>query len=141
MKWKGPFTIDELLDGSVGSSLPELPESGGVYLISERIWDKAPTQACIPLYVGSNTGKSSRFRTRVGDLIADMFGFFGADTGHHSGGQTVYDYCRKRQMSPKRLYIGWVEECGCVRCVENEIYNQLKPSLNKNRPTRCTKHQ
>ena len=140
MKWIGPYTIDELLDSFLKPSHPRPSEDKGVYLVSENPWNGEPTCDCIPLYVGSNTGMSKRFRTRIGDLIADMFGFFGTETGHHSGGQTLYDYCKKNRLNPKKLYIGWVENCSCVRCAENEVYAQLKPSLNKNRPTRCKEH-
>lgn len=140
LKWVGPYTIDELLDSFLKSSYPRPPEVNGVYLISKNRWDEQPTSKCIPLYVGSNTGRSKRFRTRIGDLIADMFGFFGDETGHHSGGETIYDYCKKEQLNPKKLYIAWVENCGCVRCVENKVYDELGPSLNKNRPTQCKEH-
>jgi hypothetical protein len=142
MKWIGPYTIDELLDSFLMPSHPRPPEVNGVYLISQSTWNGQPTNDCTPLYVGSNTGVSRRFRTRIGDLIADAFGFFGNETGHHSGGQTLHAYCRKNQLNPKKLYIGWAEECKCVRCAENKLYDQFKPSLlNKNRPSQCKKHQ
>ncbi len=140
MEWIGPYTIDELLDSVLDPS-HRPPESDGVYLISEKSWTGQPTSVCDPLYVGSNTGKSKRFRTRIGDLIADMFGFFGSETGHHSGGESLHKHCRSKQLNPKQLHIAWLENCSCVRCVENEIYDQLEPSLNKNRPTRCKEHQ
>jgi len=140
MEWIGPYTINELLDSFLNRSHPRPPEVDGVYMISKKPWVGQPTSNCVPLYVGSNTGKSKRFRTRIGDLIADMFGFFGTETGHHSGGQTLHEYCVKEQLNPKRLYIAWVKNCGCVRCIENKIYNQLQPSLNKNQPTGCKKH-
>lgn len=141
MRWTGPITIDELLDSILKSSPIRPPESKGVYLISQNAWNSEPTDECIPLYVGSNTGKSKRFRTRIGDLIADMFGFFGDKTGHHSGGQTLYHYCRENQLNPQKLYIGRAEECYCVRFVENKLYDRFKPLLNKKRPSRCTKHR
>jgi len=140
MKWIGSYTIDELLDSFLKPSHPQPPEDKGVYLISENPWNGKPTRDCIPLYVGSNTGKSKRFRTRIGDLIADMFGFFGTETGHHSGGQTLHGYCKRNRLNPKKLYIGWMENCSCVRCAENQAYDQLKPSLNRNRPTQCKEH-
>ncbi len=140
MEWIGPYSIDELLDSFLKPSFPIPPETNGVYLISKNTWNIQPTSDCIPLYVGSNTGKSKRFRTRIGDLIADMFAFFGDDTGHHSGGQSLHNYCKRSHTNPKNLYIGWAEKCRCVRCVENKIYDQLKPRLNKNRPTRCKEH-
>jgi len=141
MKWIGPYTIDELLDSCLAPSHPRPPESNGVYLISQNSWSGQPTQDCVPLYVGSNTGKSERFRTRIGDLIADMFGFFGDETGHHSGGQSLHRYCTENQLNPKKLYIGWVEKCACSRCTENKLYDQLHPLKNKSRPPRCKVHK
>lgn len=140
MKWIGPYTIDKLLDSCLKPHHPRPPETNGVYLISRKLWNGKPTSNSIPLYVGSNTGKSKRFRTRIGDLIADMFGFFGTETTHHSGGQTLHEYCLKKRLNPKSLYIAWVEDCTCVRCSENLAYDRLEPSLNKKRPNRCKDH-
>jgi hypothetical protein len=140
MKWIGPYTINELLDSCLDASHFLPPEANGVYLISKKRWIGQPTSDCVPLYVGSNTGRSRRFRTRIGDMIADMFGFFGTETGHHSGGKKLYKYCKKEPLNPKKLYIAWVENCRCVRCIENKVYDQLRPSQNKNRPTKCKEH-
>jgi hypothetical protein len=140
MQWIGSYSIDILLDSFLISSHPKPPESNGVYLISLKPWNNQPTKECVPLYVGSNTGRSPRFRTRIGDLIADMFGFFGSETGHHSGGQSLNNYCKEHKLNPKNLYIGWVKKCGCLRCAENSIYNHLNPLLNKNRPSKCREH-
>jgi hypothetical protein len=141
MKWMGPYTIDQLLDSISTTSRPRPPEADGVYLISQKAWTGRPSIDCIPLYVGSNTGQSKRFRTRIGDLIADTFGFFGTETGHHSGGQTLHRHCKKNALSPKDLYIAWREGCGCVRCMENRLYDELRPRLNRNRPARCKQHR
>lgn len=141
MNWVGPYSIDELLDSVLSLSHPRPPEENEVYLISEKAWSEQPTQACIPLYVGSNTGNSRRFRTRIGDLLADLFGFFGDDTGHHSGGISLHYYCLEKRLSPKNLYIGWTTNCTCMRCAENEVFDQLKPGLNKKRPARCNAHK
>lgn len=140
MKWTGPYTIDELLDSCMVPNHPRPPESDGVYLISEASWAGHPTPNCHPLYVGSNTGKSRRFRTRVGDLIADLFGFFGKTTSHHSGGKSLHVYCQRHGIHPKMLYIGWVEKCSCMRCTETAIYGEFRPILNRNKPSRCKKH-
>jgi len=144
MRWTGPHTIEELLENSLDPSFPRPPEAKGVYVLSEKPWRGKPrrqqTKACNPLYVGGNTGKSARFRTRIGDLIADVFGFFGNETGHHSGGRSLHEWCRREKVNPGRLYIGWAEDCNCVRCAENELYDLLRPSRNKNRPYRCKDH-
>jgi len=113
MKWTGPYTVDQLLDSFLAVSHPRPPEGKSVYLVSKDPWTNRPATDCSPLYAGSNTGRSMRFRTRVGALIADMFGFFGTETGHHSGGQTLHRYCKDKRVNPKELYIGWVKGCGC----------------------------
>ncbi len=141
MKWIGPFTIDKLLDGMLNKTIPKPPESQSVYLISLKPWVTEPTPASDPLYVGSNTGKSKRFRTRVGDLIADAFGFYSEETGHHSGGQSINAFCRKNNLNPKNLFIGWAEQSKCVRCEESNLFESLAPSLNKNRPSVCRIHE
>jgi len=140
MKWIGPYKTDELLDGMMTDSHPKPPPANSVYVISQRSWQDAPTFECIPLYVGSNTSTSQRFRTRVGDLIADMFGFFTTETGHHSGGQSLHQFCKEHGVNPRNLYIGWVQHCECPRCLENKVYNGLKPRLNRNKPAKCKKH-
>ena len=139
MRWVGPLTIESLLDECLVKPVWP-PESGGVYLVSRGNWNVRPNEECFPLYVGSNTGKAPRFRTRVGDLVADMFGFFGS-TGHSSGGRSLHAYCCEEQVNPKRLYIGWADNCSCLRCAENYIYDWLDPKLNKNRPPRCQNHR
>jgi hypothetical protein len=91
--WSKPCTIDKLLytfckshkrkNTSKDVWMPNeewISNGKSVYLISRKNnWWKRPndkpTKECEPLYVGSTTGKSKRFRTRIGDLIADMFGF------------------------------------------------------------------
>lgn len=135
-RWAGPFTIDELLDRCAGDWRLAPPQEGGVYLVSQRPWAGQPSPECQPLYVGSNTGKKPRFRTRIGDLVADLFGFYCASTGHHSGGQSLHRWCREYGVSPRDLYIGWVR-AACVKCEENRVYDRLKPCLNKRRPARC----
>jgi hypothetical protein len=140
MNWKGPYTINRLLGSLLEPPNLRPPEAHGVYLISQKSWENQPAKDCIPLYVGSNTGTTERFRIRIGDLIADMFGFFGSEKGHHSGGRSLHNYCRGKHMNPKKLYIAWTSDFPCERCSENAVYDRLKPSLNKKRPARCKRH-
>jgi len=116
-------------------------EDAGIYVVTQRQWFDEPTQDAVVLYVGGNTGRSKRFRTRIGDLIADMLGFFGDETGHHSGGQSLWDWCHRQQVKPLDLYIGWDTEVGCKRCAEKKAYEDLRPLLNKKRPSRCPEHE
>ena len=139
-RWLGPFTIDSLLDQSLNDEFPKPPDSHSVYLISEIPWEKRPSPKCSPLYVGSTTGKSPRFRTRMGDVIIDMFGFFQDETGHSSGGISLHRYCKANRLNPKSLYIGWLAKCGCMRCAEYYFWDFLEPQLNKKAPPRCPEH-
>ena len=144
--WYGPFKVNYLLKNCFDEKCRP-PLGNGVYLVSKKRWQEQPTRKCQPLYVGSNTGSGERFRTRIGDLIADMFGFFTPKTGHHqghrpghsSGGQSLYKDCRKENVNPGKLYIGWLHPCGCALCEEARLYHELKPLLNKRVP-RCPRH-
>jgi hypothetical protein len=142
MIWIGPYKIGQLLDSLLVPQNLSPPEDHSVYLISLNSWENQPTRDCIPLYVGTNTGESKRFRTRIGELIAHMFGFYGSTrkSRHHSGGIALHKHCKENQVNPKKLYIAWLKNCRCVRCKENEAYNTLEPLLNKNRPARCKIH-
>jgi len=140
-RWVGPFKFSEVLERSIDLSFPKPPESESAYVVTLKAWKRAPSRESVPLYVGGNTGLSKRFRTRVGDLVADMFGFFGSETGHHSGGQSVHAYCERNRVSPLNLFIGWVEGCECHRCLEIELCRSLRPSLNRSAPSRCSRHE
>lgn len=61
MKWIGPIVIGDLLEGCLDASSPKPPEKDGVYLSSEKAWNGEPNPGCVPLYVGSNTGRSRGF--------------------------------------------------------------------------------
>lgn len=139
-KWVGPFKVQDLLTHCIDDTLPLPPEARSVYLVSQHPWHTKPSQDCGLLYVGSNTGRSARFRTRVGDLLIDSFGFFGGETGHSSGGQSLHQWCRKNHVNPLELHLAWVQQCHCHRCLEIELVNDLSPVLNKIKPSRCSTH-
>ena len=139
-RWVGPFEMHQLLGDVVTKDLPHPPEKGSAYVVTQRKWSGHPTKEAIPLYVGGNSGKSARFRTRVGDLIADTFGFYGGGTGHHSGGKSIHEWCQSTHFDPLRLNLAWVERCACHRCLEIELFHLLSPRLNRMRPTRCPVH-
>jgi len=141
-KWIGPIKVIDLLSNCLDNQQDWPPDDNGVYLISTSGWKNKPTVKCYPLYVGGNTGNTPRFVTRIGDLIADMFGFFNDDGthGHHSGGQDIYNYCSVNNINPKNLWIGWQIECRCKRCAEIQAYNELRPELNRRRPSNCMIH-
>ena len=140
MSWHGPYTIRELLEASVADDRDTPGQGAGIYVVTHRRWSNEPCREAGVLYVGGNTGKSERFRTRIGDLIADMFGFFCEATGHHSGGQSLWGWCRRENVHPLDLYIGWDVEVACGRCAENSAYDALRPLLNRKRPARCAVH-
>ncbi len=138
--WCGPYTISTLLKNCLKEGIPRPPERDSVYLVSRRKWAESPTQKSVPLYVGSTTGVSARFRTRVGDVVADLFGFFGSETGHSSGGRSLHRYCRENGIHPNKLFIAWQDRCACARCEENRHFDSLRPLLNQRRPSRCAAH-
>ena len=140
MRWIGSFQLRSYLLKSIDPKQVWPPEANGVYLISRNSWNEQPDQKSGVLYLGSNTGMSSRFRTRIGDLVADMLGFYCEETGHSSGGISLHKYCCEKMINPLDLFIGWKIECPCVRCEKNSLYDQLKPELNKKRPSRCKNH-
>jgi len=141
LDWVGPITVEMLLDHAFKKSIPSPPEANSVYLVSINRWRKEPKSKSQPIYVGSNTGQSARFRTRVGDLIADAFGFYSEETGHHSGGQSIHEFCLEQGINPRTLMIGWLGKCECMRCAENYIYGLFRDQmLNKNRPSKCEIH-
>jgi hypothetical protein len=140
-KWVGPFQLRELMDQCLNEDAPKPPEAESAYLITKEKWKSEPTNESVPLYVGGNTGKSIRFRTRVGDLIADACGFFNDKrTGHHSGGQSIYDWCKRNRTHPLDLYIAWIEGTDCHRCLEVRLFEEFKPQLNRMRPSGCKAH-
>ena len=150
LEWTGSFQIKELLARCLEEGQAWPPAADGVYVVSQKVWEGSPTLDCGPLYVGGNTGRSKRFCTRVGDLIADMHGFWDGGTGHHSGGQKLWKWCKKNDNPPGGLFLGWAtakEWCG--RCAEVQVASALhdpaKPwadnnLLNKNRPPQCPDH-
>ena len=141
-KWIGPFQIRDLLEASpTFTSVPSPPDFGSAYLVTRSFWQLRPALECVPLYVGGNTGNSARFKTRIGDLLADAFGFYTDTTGHSSGGQHIHKWCKENRVSPLDLHIAWVDKTKCHRCLENRLFAALRPSLlNRVTPSRCPMH-
>ncbi len=140
--WVGPFRLRDLLDRAMDNTQEWPKEEAGVYVVSRRPWKGEPVAESGILYIGSNSKNPEHFLKRIGDLIIDMLGFWGekANSGHHSGGQTLWLYCRNNQVHPLDLYLGWKHGIPCARCAEGENYYALKPSENKKSPPRCHEH-
>lgn len=138
--WVGPFKIGDLLAHTVDGSIPLPPNSRSVYLISRHGWVSRPSKSSSLLYVGGNTGESERFRTRIGDLMANLFGFFSEETRRHSGGKRLHEWCKEHQINPLTLYIAWVDGCACHRCLEVDLFQELQPLLNRATPPACLAH-
>src|SRR5688572_4937405 len=117
--WVGPFKIGDLLKACLE---PERwpPNKGSAYVITQHAWKSAPTKESRLLYVGGITGKSDRFRTRIGDLIIDALGFYheSGSPGHSSGGQSINRWCKVKKIHPLDLHIAWVQGHVCHRCLE-----------------------
>lgn len=135
-RWVGPYQLRHLLENCMNADHPWPPENDGVYIVSGFPWIRIPTKDSDILYSGGNTSNSPLFLTRVGSLIADMLGFW----WHHSGGQSIYDYCKEQRLHPLDLYLGWVEGVPCRRCAEREVYAALGRGLCKRAPARCRVH-
>ncbi len=149
--WVGLFKIRDLLENIHSANQQWPPKANGVYIISKRLWRTKPNTNSEILYVGGNTGKSERFVTRIGDLMADLFGFYGGNTGHHSGGQSINKYCHENKIHPLNLFLGWKKylispeskssaPSNCSRCQEVLLHADLSPKLNKNKPSKCKWH-
>ncbi len=159
-KWKEPVAIRSLLENCfTETAMP--PHSPSVYVISKKPWRGKPKKEAELLYVGGMTSKNPRFRGRIGDFIADIFGFFNdaenpktrkpLKLAHHSGGMWLHEYCGKNPdalLSPFGLYIGWAEATACHRCLECEVYQEFEqelihvrgPNWKGKRPARCGRH-
>jgi hypothetical protein len=151
-KWVGPFRVRVLLNRCLADDLtPDdwPPNAGSAYLITRKGWRSQPTAKCEPLYIGGITGKSQRFRTRIGDLLADAFGFYNETNriGHHSGGKHLHEWCRDHKVHPLDLYIAWIKRTKCHRCLEFNLHRYWTTKLektglrllNKRTPPECRK--
>jgi hypothetical protein len=147
LEWVGPFAVRTMLDRCLDDSFLHPPDAGSAYFVSQRRWETFPSSACGPLYIGGNTSQSPYFRTRIGSLIADLFGFFNESEmkGHHTGAMSVHQWCRANGVHPSKLFIGWVKPGPCHRCLEYYLY--LKFSVEPNRllnvkaPAECKDHE
>lgn len=145
--WVGPFQIRKLLETAFNANADKWkpPAQGSAYLVTRRTWRSNPKSASVPLYVGGITGKSHRFRTRIGDLLADAFGFYTETTGHSSGGQSLHDWCCENRVNALDLYIAWVTGTRCHKrfvCTTFSILNSIAfiratvRVINQNQPLR-----
>lgn len=137
MPWRGAYQIGTMLKNCLNGEYPWPQETRGVYVVSRRGWRKTPKHV---LYVGGLTGTSDRFLTRIGDLIADVYGFYGSTTGHHSGGQSINKWCIDSNVHPSDLFLGWKTHVQCLRCAETQAYTEFSPLLNRKRPPCCMGH-
>ena len=137
MPWYGPYQIAQLLTHTVGEGAWLPPDNGTVYVVTrtdQRVQQINPLPNV--LYVGGITAQN-RFRIRVGDLIADMLGFFSENLPtRHCAGPKVRCWCQLHGVNPSELYLWWKTE-GCPRCEEIIAFDELHPKLNKKRPNRC----
>ena len=136
-RWVGPFRLRSYLEKVIDDNqVWPTEEKNGVYVVSQRLWKGLPTKDAGILYVGGNTEDGSYFISWVGSLVIDMLGLW----LHHSGGQSIWKYCRKNGIHPLDLFLGWVEPVECRRCAEAEVNSKLNPVLCKKKPASCKKH-
>jgi hypothetical protein len=154
VRWRPPIQVRALLEACELDDGARPPVGPSVYLVTAEPWGPLgqgdvweEIKKARPLYVGSNTKNELRFRTRLGDFIADLFGFYAlqredqlprAGTGHHPGAREVRKWCRKNGVRPFELCISWYEpNCDCCACGEYEAWDRLRPRCNGRSPTRC----
>ena len=138
VRWIGPMPIEMMLRRSADPSFALPPAEPSVYLVTRNPWKQSPGDASDPLYVGGVTGGKSRFRDRVGQLVAHLHGLF--TEGKHSGGESLHAFCREGGIDPLTLQLAWADRPSCHRCLEGEVYDELRPRLNKKRPPACRIH-
>jgi hypothetical protein len=150
--WIGPYQVRFLLESCLEvDARHNPPDNPSAYFVSQFTWQSFPTIDCVPLYVGGITGDSPRFRTRIGDLLADAFGFYNHDNpriGHSSGGQSIHSWCSKYHVVPLDLYIAWIGQTDCHRCLEfnlhcfwdAELRKAGRKLLNRRTPPECPDH-
>ena len=139
-KWSKPIQLRVLLDECVKNPNLLPPLSMSAYVVTQHAWSGQPTKKSHVLYVGGNSVNPDRFRTRIGDLVSDMLGFYGEKTGHHSGGKSLHLWCQQKTINPLDLHISWVTNATCFRCIEIDLFNEHIPALNKNTPSKCKVH-
>lgn len=143
MPWVGPYKLRDLIENCMEEDQEWPHATKGAYLVSVKSWEGEPGESASALYVGSSGENSNRFCTRIGDLVADMLGFYDGNTGHHSGGQKIWEWCRKQETNPLDLYMAWKTHVQCVRCEENYYYDKFDGDsanttlLNAIRPAAC----
>jgi hypothetical protein len=109
MSWSKPIKIRSLIEKSIKNLSNEIPpEKEGIYIITEKFFEKNPDHSCNPRYVG----RASYLIRRIGDLLSDILGFYiksldHVKKGHHSGGQTIHSKCIEINKDPLDLYISW----------------------------------
>ncbi len=140
--WRGPCRLQRLFERCLDDDLERPAAAAAAYLVSAHSWTgDAPTPACHPLHLGAATGAPGRLRTGVGDLVADLLGFFDERTAPPSGGQALHAWCRRTGTEPGRLFLSWlVDPTGCGRCRERTWYERLRPLLNGRIPPACPDH-
>jgi hypothetical protein len=137
VRWSKPIQIKKLilecveLAGDDPTVWP--PETASVYIVTHKEWhgeDQQPTTANKPAYVGSNSKNPKLFRRRVGDLIADLFGFCGEKLGHHAGAMRMHRHFRQLKIPPHDLYIAWAVKLDCTKCLERGLIQTFKKEEN-----------
>jgi hypothetical protein len=140
-KWIGPFQVRKMLEHCLDDSVvPKALESGSAYLVTRKDWRTAPTHESIPLYVGGNTGEAPRFRTRVGDLLADAFGFFTSKNGTQFGRHATPPLVSRKQRESARPLHSVDRWQWMPSMLGKRLYTGLKPALNRVSPSRCKTH-
>jgi hypothetical protein len=94
-------------------------------VVTRNIWNIEPTAFAEVLYVGGNAKNPKQFRNRIGLLIKDMLGFWGEETGSHTGGHTLHRFCCEQQINPLDLQIAWILYAEICTRAETEWFESV----------------
>ena len=135
------YRIGLYLDNVIRDRDSRPPESAGVYVISERLWNEMPNKSSGIIYVG----QARYLRSRIGALFCDLLGFTGdeysdGEAYEHSGGHFLWHYyCVAHAVEPSSLYVGWCSPCKCLDCAEAKLRDLMDIRWNLY-PTRSCEH-
>jgi len=142
-QWTGPFRIRDYLCHVVRDHRARPPDSPGLYLLSQRSWQRSPAGRTDVLYVG----RAMYLRYRVGQFLSDLLGFTSDDPAeeeayqHRGGHQMWHRYCVGRRIEPADLYLAWCALAQCLDCAEAKLLESLPTKWKPSTLRTCSHHQ
>src|ERR1700687_5924447 len=132
MNWQEPYLLRDWLSQPFLHRDRRPPESDGIYVLSERHWNRQPEAQAGILYVG----QAQFLRDRIGRLVAEILGFTGDNPSYggsyyHSGGHRLWHgHCLKMNTEPIEFFLGWYAKPQCLDCGETGLIRLFSPPFN-----------